>query len=96
MGDKVPPEMKGKIMHVNLEIPGGGTLMGADYPPKYKVQPAGFCVSIQVKDIGEAERIFRGLSEGGKVQMALQKTFWSPGFGMCTDQFDIPWMINCA
>ncbi len=20
---------------------------------------------------------------------------WSPGFGMCVDQFGIPWMVNC-
>jgi PhnB protein len=25
----------------------------------------------------------------------LQKTFWAARFGMVTDQFGIPWMINC-
>jgi len=96
MGGQVPVEMKDKIMHVNLQIPGGGTLMGADYPPGTTVQPAGFCVSVQTKEAAEAERIFKALSEGGKVRMAFQKTFWSPGFGMCTDKFDIPWMVNCG
>jgi PhnB protein len=96
MGDKVPMEMKNKIMHATLEMPGGGVLMGADHPAGKKVQPTGFCVSIQVKDMAEATRIFKRLSEGGKVQMEFQKTFWSPGFGMCTDQYDIPWMVNCA
>jgi PhnB protein len=28
------------------------------------------------------------------VQMAFQKTFWSPGFGMFIDRFDVPWMVN--
>lgn len=60
------------------------------------MQPTGYCVSIQVKDITQAKQIFEGLSEGGKVQMEVQKTFWSPGFGMCTDKFEIPWMVNCA
>ena len=96
MADKVPTEMKDKIMHATLEFPGGGTLMGADHPQGKKVQPTGFCVSIQTKDAAAAERIFKGLAEGGKVQMAFQKTFWSPGFGMCTDKFDIPWMVNCV
>jgi PhnB protein len=27
--------------------------------------------------------------------MPFQKTFWSPGFGMVVDRYDIPWMINC-
>lgn len=96
MGDKVPTEMKNKIMNATLEMPGGANLMGADHPQGKKVQPTGFCVSVQVKDITEGERIFKALSEGGKLQMAFQKTFWSPGFGMCTDRFDIPWMVNCA
>jgi PhnB protein len=96
MGDKVPEEMKDKIMHATLEAPDGGVLMGADHPQGKKVSPAGFCVSVQLKDMAEAERIFERLSEGGKVQMAFQKTFWSPGFGMCIDKFEIPWMVNCV
>jgi len=28
--------------------------------------------------------------------MPLQKTFWASRFGMLTDRFGIPWMINCA
>ena len=96
MGDKVPTEMKSKIMHATLEVPGGGTLMGADHPQGKKVQPTGFCVSVQVNETAVAQQIFKGLSDGGKVQMEFQKTFWSPGFGMCTDKFDIPWMVNCV
>ncbi len=96
MGDKVPAEMKNKIMHATLKMPGGGVLMGADHPQGKKVQPTGFCVSIQVKDAGEATRIFNALCEGGKVQMEMQKAFWSAGFGMCTDKFEIPWMVNGA
>jgi PhnB protein len=96
MADEVPVEMKDKIMHATLELPDGGVLMGADHPHGKKVSPAGFYVSVQVKGAAEAERIFKALSEGGQVQMAFQKTFWSPGFGMCIDRFEIPWMVNCA
>ncbi len=28
--------------------------------------------------------------------MPFGKTFFSKGFGMCIDQFGIPWMVNCA
>jgi PhnB protein len=96
MAEQVPTEMKDKIMHATLEIPGGATLMGADHPQGRKVLPTGFCVSIQVQDAAEGERIFQSLAAGGKVQMAFQKTFWAAGFGMCIDRFDIPWMVNCA
>jgi PhnB protein len=96
MGDKAPAEMKEKIMHATLEAPDGAVLMGADHPQGKKVTPTGFCVSVQLKEPAEAERIFKALSEGGQVQMAFQKTFWSPGFGMCIDRFEIPWMVNCV
>jgi PhnB protein len=96
LGDKVPAAMKDKIMHATLEVPGGGVLMGADHPHEKKVSPTGFCVSVQLQDAAEAEGIFKELSEGGQVQMAFQKTFWSPGFGMCIDRFEVPWMVNCA
>jgi PhnB protein len=96
MGDKIPPEMKDKIMHAMLEVPGGGVLMGGDHPQRKQVPPAGFCVSIQMKDVAEAESIFKRLSEGGQTQMQFQKTFWSPGFGMCIDKFTVPWMVNCV
>jgi PhnB protein len=96
MGKNMLAEMKDKIMHATLEVPGGGVLMGGDHPQGKKVQPTGFCVSIQLNDTAEAERIFQRLSEDGQVQMQFQKTFWSPGFGMCIDKFDIPWMVNCT
>jgi PhnB protein len=28
--------------------------------------------------------------------MRLEKTFWAERFGMVTDRFGIPWMLNCA
>jgi PhnB protein len=31
----------------------------------------------------------------GKVTMPFQQIFWAHRFGMCTDRFGIPWMINC-
>jgi PhnB protein len=96
MADKLPAEMKDKIMHATLEVPDRGVLMGADHPQGKKVSATGFCVSVQITDVAEAERIFKGLSDGGQVQMAFQKTFWSPGFGMCIDKFEIPWMVNCT
>ena len=35
------------------------------------------------------------LAEGGTITMPCQETFWAHRFGMCTDRFGIPWMVNC-
>ncbi len=92
----VPAEWKKKIMHAALQW-GNGTLMGADTPMGQYSKPVGICVNIAVNkgDTGEADRIFAELSEGGSVQMPIQETFWAKRFGMFTDKFGIPWMINC-
>ncbi len=95
MADQFPAECADQIMHATIEI-GEVTVMGSDSPPGYYQQPDGFCVSLSVDDPAEAERIFNALSENGKVNMPLQQTFWALRFGMVTDQFGIPWMVNCS
>jgi PhnB protein len=52
-------------------------------------------VSIQADDPKEAERIFAALADNGTVRMPIQETFWATRFGMLTDKFGIPWMVNC-
>jgi PhnB protein len=93
MADQTPPEQRNRIMHATLQV-GDRLIMGADAPPNYYTKPGGFSVSVNCKDLAEAERVFKALSEGGEVKMPLGKTFWSPGFGMFIDRYDIPWMVN--
>jgi PhnB protein len=87
-----PPDWKKKIMHARISI-GGEVIMGSDAPPGHFHQPQGFSVSLMVEDPAEAERRFKALGEGGSVNMPFAKTFFSKGFGMCVDQFGIPWMV---
>jgi PhnB protein len=89
-----PPEWKKKIMHARLSID-GEVIMGSDAPPGHFRQPQGFSVSLLIEDLTDAERKFKALSEDGSVNMAFAKTFFSRGFGMCVDQFGIPWMVFC-
>ena len=90
----VPAAWIDKILHARLDI-GDQVLMASDAPPGRYEKPAGFSVSLQVKDPAEAERLFNALAEKGEIRMPLEKTFWSPRFGMLVDRFGIPWMINC-
>src|SRR5678816_4277204 len=89
-----PSDWGNRIMHASLTV-GANMLSGSDAPPDRYEKPQGFCVSLGLKDVIEGERIFKALSENGTVQMPFEKTFWAAGFGMLTDQFGIPWIINC-
>ena len=94
LADQVPPDWQDKVMHGTLTV-GGQVLMAGDVAPERYEAPKGFSLSIHISDATEAERIFRELSNGGKVVMPLGKTFWAERFGMVIDRFGIPWMINC-
>jgi PhnB protein len=91
---QIAPGWEKKIMHACMSID-GQMIMASDAPPGHFRPPQGFSVSLQIEDLASAERTFKDLSEGGAVNMPLTKTFWAKGFGMCVDQFGIPWMINC-
>ena len=95
VANQVPAEWSKKILHATLSV-GGDLLQGADVPPNHYRKPQGFSVSIDLKKAAEADRIFHALAENGTVQMAIQETFWAVRFGMVTDKFGIPWMINCG
>jgi len=94
MEKEVPADWKNKIMHGSVTV-GGQTLMGADNLPDKYEKPQGFSLALNIHSAAEGERIFRALSEGGKVIVPLDKTFWAERFGMVIDRFGIPWAINC-
>jgi len=93
--EKTSAESRNKIIHARIDF-GGQFLLGADMPGEHYHTPQGFNVMAAVEQPAEAERIFRTLAEGGKVTMPVQETFWAHRFGMCTDRFGTPWMVNCA
>ena len=92
--DQVPAEWRSKIIHARLAV-GDQLLMGSDAPPDHQERPQGFSVNVSVQNPAEAERIFHALVENGTATMPIAETFWAVRFGMLTDRFGIPWMINC-
>ena len=70
-----------------------GSDTGGEWAAGYS-QGNNFAISITADSKEEAEKLFNGLSAGGKVTMPLGKTFWSECFGMLTDKFGINWMMS--
>jgi len=94
MAADAPPGWDAKICHATLKI-GGTVFAGSDVPPSRYEPPKGFAVLLEMDDSVAAERVFQALAENGRIEMALQKTFWASRFGVLVDQFGIPWSINC-
>jgi PhnB protein len=87
-------DFRDKIMHARMTF-GNNTLMASDAPTPQFEAMKGMQVSLNVDTPTEADRIFKALSEGGNVRMPIQETFWAQRFGMLTDRFGTPWMVNC-
>jgi len=95
----IPEADKNLIMHIELDLPGGHTLMGTDAPETmgFKVNFGNnmhICIDPDTRE--ETKRLFEALSEGGKVTMPLSEMFWGAYYGSCTDKFGVQWMFNCS
>ncbi|MES2809911.1 MAG: VOC family protein [Bacteroidota bacterium] len=92
----ITADHKNQIMHIALPI-GRNILMGSDAVMQGE-QAFKFgdntTISVDTDNLDEAERIYRGLSEGGNVEMPLQKMFWGAWFSMFKDKFGAQWMVN--
>ena len=85
------------IMHGQLESETGYTLMAADTPPGMEFQGMhGFGVSLSGDDTDVLHGYWDKLSDGGTVTMPMQKQVWGDEFGMCTDKFGVPWLVNIS
>ena len=82
-------------MHASFRI-GNTALMASDGRCSGQPNFQGFTLAFNAKDEAEADRVFAALSEGGKVELPLMKTFWSPKFGMLEDKFGMGWMVSVA
>lgn len=90
---------KNLLMHIALPILGGHMLMGTDAPESmgFKVNFGNnIYLNLEPDTRAETNRLFAGLSAGGKVGMQLQEMFWGDYFGSCTDKFGVQWMFNCT
>lgn len=96
-GAAIPESEKEKIMHISLPLTQTVILMGADASEAFGREVSfgnSITITLCVESKEEAHRIYKELSEGGKINMPLEKTFWAELYGQFTDKFGINWAIN--
>jgi len=86
-----------RIMHIALPIGKNDVLMGSDTPEfmgKHNESETRSKISITAESKDEADQIFKGLSNGGTIEMPLEDSPWGSYFGMFRDKFGIEWMVD--
>jgi PhnB protein len=86
-----------KIMHIALPIGKSSVLMGSDTPEfmgRHNEHENRSKISISAESKEEADRLFKGLSAGGEVEMPIADSPWGSYFGMFRDKYGIEWMVD--
>ena len=95
MAAQIPKESAHRILHARLALPGGGLLYAGDCPDNVPYDGIkGVTIAIDYATVAEAEKVFDRLAAGGQVGMPMQPAFWAKRWGMLTDKFGTPWIVN--
>jgi PhnB protein len=89
------PAVADKVMHAQLETDAGYTLMASDLMPDMPFNRGdSITVSLSGEDADRLRGYWEKLSDGGTVSMPLEKQMWGDEFGMCSDRYGVPWMVD--
>ena len=86
-----------KIMLIALPIGKTSMLMANDVPAfmgKVNENENRSKISISAESKEEADKLFNGLSAGGKVEVPMSDSPWGTYFSMFRDKYGIEWMIE--
>jgi PhnB protein len=86
------PEAGDSVMHAELRI-GESTLFASDGQKRDR-ESGGYAIALQADNDAEAERLFAALSAGGKIEVPLMTTPFASRFGILTDRYGTPWIIQ--
>ena len=93
----IPDSEANKIMHIALPIGKCSILMASDTPEfmgKQNENENRSKISISAESKEEADKLFNGLSAGGKVEMPIADSPWGSYFGMFRDKYGFEWMVD--
>jgi len=86
-----------RLMHIALPIGKTNVLMGSDVLEimgRVTENDNRNTISISAGSREEADKLFNGLSEGGKIEMPITDGPWGAYFGMFADKYGIEWMVD--
>ena len=93
---QVPENEANKIMHIALPI-GKNVLIANDVPERMgrvNENENRSKISVSAESREEADKLFNGLSAGGKIEVPIADSPWGSYFGMFRDKYGIEWTVD--
>ena len=87
---------KEKVMHIGLQMGNNNFIMATDALESMGQKVTfgnNFYIAIDAESREEADKLFKGLAEGGKIEMPMSDQFWGDYFGSLVDKFGVQWMV---
>ena len=96
-GYQIPENDANRLMHIALPIGKGSMLVGSDTMEmmgNVTENDNRNAIFISAESREEADKLFNGLSAGGKIEMPIADGPTGVYFGMFADKYGIEWMIE--
>ncbi|MFM9848085.1 MAG: VOC family protein [Hyphomicrobiaceae bacterium] len=90
----MPPDDKGRTMHIHLYINGGSLMLCDPYPEHgHPHEPAkGYTLHMRIEGLDAAWK--RAVDAGCEIVLPLQKMFWGERYGQLRDPFGVMWSMS--
>lgn len=89
----LPAEAKDRVSHATIKVGDSEIMFSDTFPGQPHQTGTQVTICISTDDAEKAKKMFDGLSDGGKVEMPLQETFFSPAYGSVTDKFGVTFQV---
>ncbi|MGE5506873.1 MAG: VOC family protein [Chitinophagales bacterium] len=90
----LPEEARRRVLHAEIEVEGNLLFFSDTFPGRPFTLGDQLAIAVLFTDEPKLRAVYGRLSDGGRVLMELQKTFWSPAYAMVTDKFGVTWQLS--
>ncbi len=89
----MPPDEKGRTMHIHLYVNGGSLMLCDPYPEHGHPHESakGYTLHMRIENLDAAWT--RAVDAGCEIVLPLQKMFWGERYGQLRDPFGVMWSM---
>lgn len=89
----LPEEAKDLVSHATIRVGETEMMFSDNFPGQAHQSGTQVTICISTDDAEKAHKFFNALKDGGKVEMPIQETFFSPAYGSVIDKFGVFFQI---